>query len=70
MAHFDNRSGSNCDKVKREKMITDIEVLQNTLNDMLEKIDTVKKENRRIRIDNQVLIHFIEKLYKVKIQHK
>lgn len=46
---------SSLDEEEKEKLITEILELQNTLHDLSQRVHSVKEENEQLKADNQVL---------------
>ncbi|XP_058454259.1 short coiled-coil protein B [Malaya genurostris] len=47
---------------ERARLITQVLELQNTLDDLSQRVDSVKEENLKLRSENQVLGQYIENL--------
>jgi len=53
---------SSDEQEERERMIQQILELQNTLDDLTQRVDSVKEENLKLKSENQVLGQYIENL--------
>ncbi|XP_031554980.1 short coiled-coil protein B-like [Actinia tenebrosa] len=61
----DNRSGESLDEDEAEeknRIINEVLELQNTLDDLSQRVDAVKDENLKLKSENQVLGQYIENL--------
>ncbi|XP_046372021.1 short coiled-coil protein B-like [Haliotis rufescens] len=47
---------------EKQRLITQVLELQNTLDDLSSRVDTVKEENLKLKSENQVLGQYIENL--------
>jgi len=47
---------------EKERLITQVLELQNTLDDLSQRVDSVKEENLKLKSENQVLGQYIENL--------
>lgn len=47
---------------EKARLITQVLELQNTLDDLSQRVDSVKEENLKLRSENQVLGQYIENL--------
>ena len=47
---------------EKEALIKNIIELQSTLQDLSQRVNSVKEENSRLKAENQVLNHYIENL--------
>ena len=47
---------------EKARLITQVLELQNTLDDLSQRVDSVKEENLKLRSENQVLAQYIENL--------
>ncbi|KAK6168411.1 hypothetical protein SNE40_020950 [Patella caerulea] len=47
---------------EKQKLITQVLELQNTLDDLSSRVDSVKEENLKLKSENQVLGQYIENL--------
>ncbi|XP_054163082.1 short coiled-coil protein-like [Oppia nitens] len=53
----------NADEIEeKERLITQVLELQNTLDDLSQRVDSVKEENLKLKSENQVLGQYIENL--------
>jgi len=50
------------DREEKARLITQVLELQNTLDDLSQRVDSVKEENLKLRSENQVLGQYIENL--------
>ncbi|XP_037950188.1 short coiled-coil protein B-like [Teleopsis dalmanni] len=50
------------EKEEKARLITQVLELQNTLDDLSQRVDSVKEENLKLRSENQVLGQYIENL--------
>lgn len=50
------------EKEEKTRLITQVLELQNTLDDLSQRVDSVKEENLKLRSENQVLAQYIENL--------
>lgn len=50
------------EKEEKARLITQVLELQNTLDDLSQRVDSVKEENLKLRSENQVLAQYIENL--------
>lgn len=50
------------EKEERARLISQVLELQNTLDDLSQRVDSVKEENLKLRSENQVLGQYIENL--------
>ncbi|KAH8407308.1 hypothetical protein KR215_001409 [Drosophila sulfurigaster] len=50
------------DQLEKSRLITQVLELQNTLDDLSQRVDSVKDENLKLRSENQVLGQYIENL--------
>uniref|UniRef100_A0A1I7Z5W4 Short coiled-coil protein n=1 Tax=Steinernema glaseri TaxID=37863 RepID=A0A1I7Z5W4_9BILA len=50
------------DQEEKARLITSVLELQNTLNDLSERVDNVKEESLKLRSENQVLGQYIQNL--------
>lgn len=53
---------SHDEKEEKARLITQVLELQNTLDDLSQRVDSVKEENLKLRSENQVLAQYIENL--------
>lgn len=61
--HFlDNECPDADEQEERARLITQVLELQNTLDDLSQRVDSVKEENLKLRSENQVLGQYIENL--------
>ncbi|XP_055542203.1 short coiled-coil protein homolog [Wyeomyia smithii] len=61
--HFLEAEGPDADEQEeRARLITQVLELQNTLDDLSQRVDSVKEENLKLRSENQVLGQYIENL--------
>ena len=51
------------DDIEKARLISQVLELQNTLDDLNQRVDGVKEENLRLRSENMVLGQYIGKLY-------
>ncbi len=55
MAEGQNKdTPSSMDEEEKEKLISEILELQNTLHDLSQRVSSVKEENEQLKADNQV----------------
>lgn len=47
---------SSMDEEEKEKLITEILELQNTLHDLSQRVHSVKEENEQLKADNQACV--------------
>ncbi|XP_037027089.1 short coiled-coil protein B [Bradysia coprophila] len=50
------------DKEEKARLISQVLELQNTLDDLAQRVDSVKEENLKLKSENQVLGQYIENL--------
>ncbi|XP_064637201.1 short coiled-coil protein B-like isoform X2 [Lineus longissimus] len=50
------------DEEEKQRLITQVMELQNTLDDLSQRVDSVKEENLKLKSENQVLGQYIENL--------
>jgi len=50
------------DAEEKQRLITQVLELQNTLDDLSQRVDSVKEENLKLKSENQVLGQYIENL--------
>lgn len=50
------------EKEEKARLISQVLELQNTLDDLSQRVDSVKEENLKLRSENQVLGQYIENL--------
>ncbi|XP_055639634.1 short coiled-coil protein B [Toxorhynchites rutilus septentrionalis] len=61
--HFlENECPDADEQEERARLITQVLELQNTLDDLSQRVDSVKEENLKLRSENQVLGQYIENL--------
>ncbi|XP_055613719.1 short coiled-coil protein B [Uranotaenia lowii] len=61
--HFlENECPDADEQEERARLITQVLELQNTLDDLSQRVDSVKEENMKLRSENQVLGQYIENL--------
>lgn len=58
---FEPESGVD-EQEEKARLISQVLELQNTLDDLAQRVDTVKEENLKLRSENQVLGQYIENL--------
>ncbi|KAL3319995.1 hypothetical protein Ciccas_001322 [Cichlidogyrus casuarinus] len=57
-----NERESEVEKEEKHRLISQILELQHTLEDLSTRVDTVKKENYKLKAENQILGQYIENL--------
>uniref|UniRef100_T1GM24 Short coiled-coil protein A n=1 Tax=Megaselia scalaris TaxID=36166 RepID=T1GM24_MEGSC len=62
LADEDVQGDSPDEKEEKARLITQVLELQNTLDDLSQRVDSVKEENLKLRSENQVLAQYIENL--------
>lgn len=61
-AEPDSGESGDSEREERTRLISQVLELQNTLDDLSQRVDGVKEENLKLRSENQVLAQYIENL--------
>ncbi|CAD5120450.1 DgyrCDS9020 [Dimorphilus gyrociliatus] len=65
MSNFGFDQETNADEEEeKQRLISQVLELQNTLDDLSQRVDAVKEENLKLKSENQVLGQYIENLMK------
>lgn len=65
MSNFAFDQDTNADEEEeKQRLISQVLELQNTLDDLSQRVDAVKEENLKLKSENQVLGQYIENLMK------
>jgi len=62
ISHDDLKAQSNDETTEKTRLICQILELQNTLEDLSSRVDSVKEENIKLKSENEVLGKYIENL--------
>lgn len=59
---MDDVQSMNNEEEQKKQLIQEVLELQNTLDDLAQRVDSVKEQNSKLKSENQVLTQYIENL--------